>query len=138
MSKVMIEVTEQTAFRLLAKSTAQGVSIASLLESISLELQAKTEQSSSPVSGSHHVTEEKPTPVRDSEWFQEAVKRMKEQEAGTTFSLRTLFSPEEWDQLPSPRVFGRLFREEIEPTYATRDGDDEEWNIAKYVRNAVK
>lgn len=137
MSKVMIEVTEQTAFRLLAKSTSQGVSIASLLERISLEMQTKAEEPSSPLKASHQVIEEKPTPVRDSEWFQEAVKRVKEQEAGSTFSLRTLFSPEEWDQLPSPRVFGRLFREAIEPTYATRDGDDEEWNIAKYVRNAV-
>lgn len=137
MSKVMIEVTEQTAFRLLAKSASQGVSIASLLERVSLEMQAKAEEQSSPLKASHQVIEEKPTPVRDSEWFQEAVKRVKEQEAGSTFSLRTLFSPEEWDQLPSPRVFGRLFREAIEPTYATRDGDDEEWNIAKYVRNAV-
>ena len=43
-----------------------------------------------------------------------AIARAKAKKTGEQFSLEDLFSDEEWDQIPSRRVFGRMFRQRIE------------------------
>lgn len=145
MSRLMIEVSETTATRLLNRSMDLQISVATLLEQISLEFSSKGEglggKKQEQLVDVEPEESKRATPgvVKDSEWLQVAVNRAKAvNPAGTKFSLRTLFTEEEWGLLPSPRVFGRMFREAIEPKYAERRGDDEDWGVAQYVRNATQ
>ena len=52
------------------------------------------------------------------EWLKKAVERARALPAGHEFKLQDLFSKDEWKQIPSPTVFGREFRKEVEPALA--------------------
>jgi hypothetical protein len=45
-----------------------------------------------------------------------ALARAQAKNTGEEFTLEDLFSDDEWDQIPSRRVFGRQFRQAIEST----------------------
>ncbi|NMO15245.1 DUF1413 domain-containing protein [Pyxidicoccus fallax] len=52
------------------------------------------------------------------EWLTKAVERARAVPVGQEFKLQDLFSKDEWKQIPSPTVFGREFRKEVEPDLA--------------------
>lgn len=76
-------------------------------------------------------------PVRDDPLFAKAIEMVKELEEGQQFTLWDLFE-DQWDQLPEPRVFGRLFRQEVveKQRLALHVEDDKALGMAVYQRLA--
>lgn len=143
MSQVSISIDEQIVLRFLNAAASENLSLASLLEKISLNLHVKQELSSiDSIDDAIELTDDATgdkkwasKKIKDSPWVDEAIERVKAIKPGENFCLRTIFAKSEWKQLPSPRVFGRIFRDAIEPKYATRKGNHEVHGIANYERN---
>lgn len=135
---VLIPISEATASRLLAKSQELQISLSALLEQVSKSLNGFTQaslplpqQAVMPTSTSPRT---RGVSVKDSPLLPEAVERAKRIPAGQNFTLDTLFG-EEWEKLPSPNVFGRLFKELVEEAgIAKHVGGDKGVGMAKYVR----
>lgn len=139
MSSVLFAVSEATAGRLILKSQELQVSVSTLLEQVSNALDSFVQ---APLSMPQQEPAQDPAPaparrrtgVKYTPQFAEALKRAKTVPAGEEFTLAKLFV-NEWRTLPSPRVFGRLFRKAIERQgIAKHVGDDKEVGMAKYVR----
>lgn len=134
---VLISVSETTAGRLILKSQELQVSLPTLLEQVSNSLDRLTQ---APLPLPQQEAAQVPAPakrrtgVKHSPQFAEAINRAKAVPSGEVFTLAKLFV-NEWRTLPSPRVFGRLFRKAIERQGIARHaGDDKEVGMAKYVR----
>lgn len=66
--------------------------------------------------------------------FAEALTRAKQTPPGDEFSLAQLY-PNDWHRIPSPRVFGRVFRDALERQgIAKHIGNDKNVGMAKYRR----
>lgn len=138
MSNVLISVSEATAGRLILKSQELQVSLPTLLEQLSKSLDGLTQ---APLPAPQQAAMPTNTPargrggsVKDSPLLPEAVERAKRIPAGQHFTLDTLFG-DEWEALPQPRVFGRLFKDLVEEAgVAKHVGDDKDVGMAKYVR----
>ena len=134
---VLISVSEPTASRLLLKSQELQVSLPTLLEQVSNSLDRLVQ---APLSVPQQAVAQPPVQakrragVKHSPQFAEAIKRAEALPSGEHFTLAKLFV-NEWKTLPSPRVFGRLFRVAIERRgIAKHVGDDRDVGMAKYVR----
>lgn len=66
--------------------------------------------------------------------FTEAIDEVKKLEPGQVFTLTDIFEGR-WDEVPSPRVFGRLFKQEVESQGLARHVDDDKTRgVAEYER----
>lgn len=74
-------------------------------------------------------------PVKAHPLFAEAIEKVKELEAGEQFTLMNLFE-DRWKEVPSPRVFGRLFRQEVVDVQRLALHVDDEKGMAVYQRLA--
>lgn len=136
---VLINVSEVTAGRLILKSQELQVSLATLLEQVSNSLDrlvqaplSVPQQAAAPVAAS--APSKGRVKVKKSPQFAEAIKRAEALPPGEHFTLAKLFV-NEWNTVPSPRVFGRLFRVAIERRGTAKHvGDDRDVGMAKYVR----
>lgn len=73
-------------------------------------------------------------PVKDHPLFAKAIELVKQEPVGNRFTLLTFFS-EQWDEIPSPRVFGRLFKQEVVTKGLARHIDDDKtFGVAEYER----
>jgi hypothetical protein len=58
-----------------------------------------------------------PERLAPSDMLQQAIERAKAKAPGEEFTLQALFpNAAEWEQIPKPRVFGRVFRQALEST----------------------
>lgn len=137
MSNVMISVSEVTAYRFLHKAQEEQVSVAVLMEQLSLTLanpQSKQAGDSSQVVQTLEERRSRMGSVRFSPWLDKAMERAMALPSGTEFSLGTLLR-EHWDELPEQRVLGKVFRRRVEEAeVARRDGDWEELGMARMAR----
>jgi Domain of unknown function (DUF1413) len=98
MIDIKIPMEEQLLYRLLADACANNIS---LQEQILKTL---------------HGAAEAPKLMSSQAGLDTALERAEAKTTGEEFTLEDLFSDEEWDQIPSRRVFGRQFRQAIEST----------------------
>ncbi len=96
MAMVTISIEEPVLYRLVADACAHNTSL--------------DEQISKVLSG----VAEAPQLMSAQKGLDIAVARATAKSNGEKFSLEDLFSDDEWDQIPSRRVFGRMFRQRIE------------------------
>lgn len=140
MTEVMISMSEAAATRFLNKAQEQHVSVSVLMEQLSLELGAKKPFVDSAWIEERDISDEKRArlgSVSSSPWVEKILEMVRTLPEGTAFSLGTLLK-EHWNELPEPRVLGRMVAIQFEKQgLAVRDGDLEEpgmARMAKYVR----
>jgi hypothetical protein len=98
MATLLISIDEPLLHRLLADACASSISL--------------DEQVKKVLSGA----DEAPLLMTSEKGLSIALARAKAKDTGDEFTLEDLFSDDEWDQIPSRRVFGRQFRQAIEST----------------------
>jgi Domain of unknown function (DUF1413) len=98
MATLLISIEEPLLHRLLADACASSISL--------------DEQIKKVLSGA----DEAPLLMTSEKGLAIALARAKAKNTGDEFTLEDLFSDDEWDQIPSRRVFGRQFRQAIEST----------------------
>jgi hypothetical protein len=96
MALITVSLEESVLYRLVADACAHNISL--------------DEQISKVLSG----IAEAPKLMSTQKGLDIAVARAAGKNNGEKFSLEDLFSDDEWDQIPSRRVFGRMFRQKIE------------------------
>jgi Domain of unknown function (DUF1413) len=96
MAMLTISIEETVLYRLVADACAGGVSL--------------DDQITKVLSG----VAEAPKLMSAQAGLDIAIARAAAKNTGEKFSLEDLFSDDEWDQIPSRRVFGRMFRQKIE------------------------
>ncbi|WP_312938409.1 hypothetical protein [Stutzerimonas nitrititolerans] len=138
MNSVLISVSEVTAARLLNKAQQEQISVAGLLEKLSLSLTLDDQDISDPgcVSQSERTTGR--GSVSSSPWLDVFIDRVKKLPSGTSFSVASVLA-EEWDQLPDRRALGRMISRRLRlEKLATRHGDYDAPGLpsmANYIRN---
>jgi len=147
MNSLMVPVPEAALGRFIKKSQELQISVPTLLEQVSHNLDSllpggeqESQQVTMQVSA---VPATAPTPasvpqrrvrIRQSPVLAEAIDRAKQLSSGDEFSLFKLYE-HDWDRLPSPRVFGRVFRNVLERQgVAKYVGNDKDVGMAKYRR----
>lgn len=140
MSDVLIPVSTAAAGRFITKSEALQMSLPAFMEQISnsLDLLLQTHQQAVAPSLDHlevaAVKKVRKVPIKKSPILVEAVERAKSVPTGEKFSLANLFI-DDWHLLPSPRVFGRMFKRAVESQgIAKHKGNDPTVGMARYVR----
>lgn len=119
MSAVLFPLTARASLLLLQKSENEGRTPSQLIEDTFKALDAD------------HVHPDSDTTGK---FLKEAVERAKRIQKGQEFTLRGLFSVD-FNQIPSPTAFGRLFKVELEQQgIANHVGRDNTAKMAKYQR----
>jgi hypothetical protein len=96
MAMFTVTIQEPVLHRLVADACASGISL--------------DEQINKVLSGVAEV----PRLMSAQKGLDIAIARATAKSNGEKFALEDLFSDDEWDQIPSRRVFGRMFRQKIE------------------------
>lgn len=100
MTALLISLDEPTLHRLVASACASGISLEEQIQKV--------------LNGA-----EGPRLMTSEQGLAIALARAEAKNVGEEFTLEDLFSDDEWDQIPSRRVFGRQFRQAIESTVPT-------------------
>lgn len=137
MADVMIPMSEAAATRFLNKAQELQVSISVLMEQISLDLNFKKTVAESFFSEERDGNDDKKTrlgSVSSSPWVEKILEMVRNLPEGTEFSLGTLLK-DHWNELPEPRVLGRMVAMQFDKQgLAIRDGDLEAPGMAKMAR----
>lgn len=119
-TSVVITLTPRAALLLLQKSQAKNCTLSQLIEEEFSVVEAKEVNSKSDIY---------------SQPLEEAVNRAKRISQGEEFTLARLY-PNDWELVPNPQAFGRLFKEALEQQgIARHTGRDNTVKMAKYLRN---
>jgi hypothetical protein len=118
-TSVVIPLTPRAALLLLQKSQAKNCTPSQLIEDEFSVAEAEEVNSKSDIYS-------KP--------LEEALERAKRISQGDEFTLARLY-PNDWELVPSPTAFGRLFKEALEQQGIARHaGRDNTVKMAKYLR----